>query len=117
MNSGKATTYAMMGIESRGTLVIDPGTEVYEGMIVGENNRENDITVNITKGKNLTNVRAAGSDDMARIKTPTHFSLEESLEFINEDELCEITPNFVRLRKRLLNTSEREKDAKRRKHN
>ncbi|WP_268913821.1 translational GTPase TypA [Lentilactobacillus sp. SPB1-3] len=117
MNAGKATTYAMMGIESRGTLVIDPGTEVYEGMIVGENNRENDITVNITKGKNLTNVRAAGSDDMARIKTPTHFSLEESLEFINEDELCEITPNFVRLRKRLLNTSEREKDAKRRKHN
>ncbi|AQW20535.1 GTP-binding protein TypA [Lentilactobacillus curieae] len=116
MNSGKATTYAMMGIESRGTLLIDPGTEVYEGMVVGQNNRENDITVNITKGKNLTNVRAAGSDDMARIKTPTHLSLEESLEFINEDELCEITPNFVRLRKRLLNTNEREKAAKRRKH-
>ncbi|WP_283678843.1 translational GTPase TypA [Lentilactobacillus sp. Marseille-Q4993] len=117
MNAGKATTYAMMGIESRGTLLIDPGTEVYEGMIVGENNRENDITVNITKGKNLTNVRAAGSDDMARIKTPTHYSLEESLEFINEDELCEITPNFVRLRKRLLNTNEREKAAKRARHN
>ena len=68
MNAGKATTYAMMGIESRGQLLIDPGTEVYEGMIVGENSRENDITVNITKGKNLTNVRAAGSDEMAHIK-------------------------------------------------
>lgn len=116
MNAGKATTYAMMGIESRGTLLIDPGTEVYEGMIVGENNRENDITVNITKGKNLTNVRAAGSDDMARIKTPTHLSLEESLEFLNEDELCEVTPHFVRLRKKILNSNAREKEAKRRKH-
>ncbi|GEP72555.1 GTP-binding protein TypA [Lentilactobacillus rapi DSM 19907 = JCM 15042] len=116
MNAGKATTYAMMGIESRGTLLIDPGTEVYEGMIVGENNRENDITVNITKGKNLTNVRAAGSDDMARIKTPTHLSLEESLEFLNEDELCEVTPHHIRLRKKILNSSSREKEAKRRKH-
>lgn len=116
MNSGKATTYAMMGIESRGELLINPGTEVYEGMIVGQNNRENDITVNITKGKNLTNVRAAGSDDMARIKTPTHLTLEESLEFLNEDELCEVTPNFIRLRKKILNTNTREKEAKRRKH-
>ena len=114
MNAGKATTYAMMGIESRGTLLIDPGTEVYEGMIVGENNRENDITVNITKGKNLTNVRAAGSDEMARIKTPTHLSLEESLEFLNDDEYCEITPETVRLRKQILNTNAREKEAKRR---
>lgn len=116
MNAGKATTYAMMGIESRGTLLIDPGTEVYEGMIVGENNRENDITVNITKGKNLTNVRAAGSDDMARIKTPTHLSLEESLEFLNEDELCEVTPHHIRLRKKILDSNAREKEAKKRKH-
>ncbi|MBM6753537.1 translational GTPase TypA [Lactobacillus alvi] len=115
MNAGKATTYAMMGIESRGTLLIDPGTEVYEGMIVGENSRENDITVNITKGKNLTNVRAAGSDEMARIKTPTHLSLEESLEFLNDDEYCEITPQNIRLRKQILNTNAREKAAKRRK--
>lgn len=117
MNSGKATTYAMMGIESRGTLLIDPGTDVYEGMIVGENSRENDITVNITKGKNLTNVRAAGSDDMARIKTPTHLSLEESLEFLNNDEYCEITPDHVRLRKQILDTNSREKAAKRARHN
>ena len=114
MNAGKATTYAMMGIESRGQLLIDPGTEVYEGMIVGENSRENDITVNITKGKNLTNVRAAGSDEMAHIKTPTHFSLEESLEFLNEDEYCEVTPENIRLRKKILNTNAREKEAKRR---
>ena len=114
MNSGKATTYAMMWIESRGQLLIDAGTEVYEGMIVGENSRENDITVNITKGKNLTNVRAAGSDEMAHIKTPTHFSLEESLEFLNEDEYCEVTPENIRLRKKILNTNAREKEAKRR---
>ena len=114
MNAGKATTYAMMGIESRGQLLIDPGTEVYEGMIVGENSRENDITVNITKGKNLTNVRAAGSDEMAHIKTTTHFSLEESLEFLNEDEYCEVTPENIRLRKKTLNTNTREKEAKRR---
>ena len=114
MNAGKATTYAMMGIESRGQLLIDPGTEVYEGMIVGENSRENDITVNITKGKNLTNVRAAGSDEMAHIKTPTHLSLEESLEFLNEDEYCEVTPENIRLRKKILNTNAREKAAKRR---
>ena len=115
MNSGKATIYAMMGIESRGTLMIDPGTEVYEGMIVGENSRENDITVNITKGKNLTNVRAAGSDEAARIKTPAHLTLEESLEFLNEDEYCEITPKHIRLRKKILNTNAREKAAKHRK--
>ncbi|WP_172187167.1 translational GTPase TypA [Lentilactobacillus kribbianus] len=117
MNAGKATTYAMMGIESRGTLMIDPGTEVYEGMIVGENSRENDITVNITKGKNLTNVRASGSDEMAKIKTPAHLTLEESLEFLNEDELCEVTPHFVRLRKKTLDTNTREKEAKKRKKN
>ncbi|KRN58713.1 translational GTPase TypA [Limosilactobacillus secaliphilus] len=115
MNAGKATIYAMMGIESRGTLMIDPGTEVYEGMIVGENSRENDITVNITKGKNLTNVRAAGSDEAARIKTPAHLTLEESLEFLNEDEYCEITPKHIRLRKQILNTNAREKAAKHRK--
>jgi GTP-binding protein len=115
MNSGKATTYAMMGIESRGTLMIQPGTEVYEGMIVGENSRENDITVNITKGKNLTNVRSSGSDEMARIKTPLNLSLEESLEFLNDDEYCEVTPDHVRLRKQILDSTLREKEAKKRK--
>ena len=115
MNAGKATTYAMMGIESRGTLLIDPGTEVYEGMIVGENSRENDISVNITKGKNMTNVRSSNKDQTATIKKPTHLTLEESLEFLNDDEYCEITPENIRLRKQILNTNAREKAAKRRK--
>ncbi|UQS86462.1 translational GTPase TypA [Nicoliella spurrieriana] len=117
INAGKTTTYAIMGIESRGTIFVDPGTEVYEGMIVGKNSRDNDISVNITKGKKLTNVRASGSDDMAKIKEPDHLTLEESLEFLNDDELCEVTPHFVRLRKKTLNTKQREKEAKVARHN
>ena len=111
INQGKATTYAIMGIEGRGTIFTDPGTDVYEGMIVGQSSRERDISVNITKGKNLTNVRAAAKDETAKIKKPTHLTLEESMEFLNEDELLEVTPNHLRLR--ILNTSEREKAAKR----
>lgn len=117
INQGKSTTYATMGIENRGTIFIDPGTEVYEGMIVGKNSRDNDISVNITKGKKQTNVRAAGSDDTAKINEPQHLTLEESLEFLNEDELCEVTPESVRLRKSILNTNEREKQSKRIRHN
>ncbi|MHC5523097.1 translational GTPase TypA [Ligilactobacillus saerimneri] len=113
INQGKATTYAIMGIEGRGTIFTDPGTDVYEGMIVGQSSRERDISVNIIKGKNLTNVRAAAKDETAKIKKPTHLTLEESMEFLNEDELLEVTPNHLRLRKRILNTSEREKAAKR----
>ena len=115
INQGKATTYAMMGVEERGKLFIDPGQVVYEGMIVGENSRENDISVNVTKAKNMTNVRSATKDITATIKTPTHLTLEESLEFLNEDEYCEITPENIRLRKQILNTNAREKAAKRRK--
>ena len=115
INSGKVTTYAIMAIQDRGTIFTDAGTEVYEGMIVGQNSRENDISVNITRGRNQTNVRAAGSEDIAKVKTPLHLSLEESLEFLNEDEYCEITPEHIRLRKQILNTNEREKAAKKRK--
>ncbi|GAA0808859.1 translational GTPase TypA [Ligilactobacillus aviarius] len=113
INQGKATTYAIMGVEGRGTIFVDPGTEVYEGMIVGKSSRERDISVNVTKGKNLTNVRAAAKDQTATIKTPEHLTLEESMEFLNEDELLEVTPNHLRLRKRILNTNAREKAAKR----
>ncbi|MCW3778064.1 translational GTPase TypA [Levilactobacillus namurensis] len=116
INSGKVTTYAIMAIQDRGTIFTPAGTEVYEGMIVGENSRENDISVNITRGRNQTNVRAAGSEDIAKVKTPLVMSLEESLEFINEDEYCEITPEHIRLRKQILNTSEREKAAKKLRH-
>ena len=115
INSGKVTTYAIMAVQDRGVIFTDAGTEVYEGMIVGQNSRENDISVNITRGRNQTNVRAAGSEDIAKVKTPVHMSLEESLEFLNEDEYCEITPDHIRLRKQILNTNEREKAAKKRK--
>lgn len=112
INQGKATTYAIMGVEGRGTIFVDPGTEIYEGMIVGESSRERDISVNVIKGKNLTNVRSSSKDQTASIKKPTHLSLEESLEFLNEDELLEITPESIRLRKMILNTNAREKEAK-----
>lgn len=112
INQGKATTYAIMGVEGRGTIFVDPGTEIYEGMIVGESARERDISVNVTKGKNLTNVRQSSKDQTASIKMPTHLTLEESLEFLNEDELLEITPESIRLRKSILNTNAREKEAK-----
>ncbi len=112
INQGVATTYAIMGVEGRGTIFVDPGTEVYEGMIIGESSRERDISVNVTKGKNMTNVRSSNKDQTASIKKPTHLTLEESLEFLNEDELLEITPESIRLRKRTLNTNAREKEAK-----
>ncbi|KRL01391.1 translational GTPase TypA [Liquorilactobacillus capillatus] len=115
INRGKATTYAIMGVEDRGTIFVDPGTEVYEGMVVGESSRERDISVNVTKGKNMTNVRSSNKDQTATIKKPTHYTLEESLEFLNEDELLEITPKNIRLRKRILETNAREKAAKQKK--
>ncbi|KRL99945.1 translational GTPase TypA [Liquorilactobacillus satsumensis] len=115
INRGKATTYAIMGVEDRGTIFVDPGTEVYEGMIVGSSSRERDISVNVTKGKNMTNVRSSNKDQTASIKKPTHFTLEESLEFLNEDELLEITPESIRLRKRILETNAREKAVKQKK--
>jgi GTP-binding protein len=115
ISQGRATTYAIMGVEDRGRIFVDPGTEVYEGMIVGESSRERDISVNVIKGKNLTNVRSSNKDQTAMIRKPTHFTLEESLEFLNEDELLEITPKSIRLRKRILQTNLREKAAKQKK--
>ncbi|MEG0497316.1 MAG: translational GTPase TypA [Carnobacterium sp.] len=113
--TGKATTYGIMGVEDRGTIFIEPATEIYEGMVVGENSRENDITVNITKAKQKTNVRSANKDQTNVIKAPRHLTLEESLEFLGEDEYCEVTPESIRLRKQVLNKNEREKSAKKNK--
>ena len=113
--TGKATTYGIMGVEDRGTIFIEPTVDIYEGMIVGENSRENDITVNITKAKQKTNVRSANKDQTNVIKAPRHLTLEESLEFLGDDEYCEITPENVRLRKQILNKNEREKSAKKNK--
>jgi GTP-binding protein len=104
-----------MSIEERGTVFVEPTTEVYEGMIVGENSRENDLTVNITKAKQMTNVRSANKDQTSVIKKPRILSLEESLEFLNDDEYCEVTPESIRLRKQILNKNEREKAAKKKK--
>ena len=90
-------------------MFIEPGIEVYEGMIVGECNRENDLAVNVVKGKQLTNMRAAGSDKTVVLKRPRPIPLEYALDYINNDELVEVTPHNIRLRKRILNTEQRKK--------
>ena len=115
IDTGKATTYSIMSIEERGTVFVEPTTEVYEGMIIGENARDNDLTVNITKAKQMTNVRSANKDQTSVIKKPRRLTLEESLEFLNEDEYCEVTPESIRLRKQILNKNEREKASKKKK--
>jgi GTP-binding protein len=115
MESGKASTYGIMGVEDRGTIFVEPGTEIYEGMIVGEHTRENDITVNITKVKQATNVRSANKDQTSVIKKPRLMTLEESLEYLNDDEYCEVTPESIRLRKKILDKNERERMAKKKK--
>ncbi|MGO3575264.1 MAG: translational GTPase TypA [Lactobacillus helveticus] len=114
INQGQSTTYSLQSVEQRGELFIGAGVEVYEGMIVGQSSRERDIAVNVTKGKNLTNTRAAGKDHAAAIKTPRTLTLEEAIEFLNDDEYCEVTPESIRLRKNILNTSERQKADKKR---
>ncbi|WP_217587342.1 translational GTPase TypA [Lentibacillus saliphilus] len=117
LEQGKASTYGIMQLEDRGVIFVDPGTEIYAGMIVGEHNRENDLTVNITKEKHLTNVRSATKDQTSTIKSTRKMSLEEALEYLDDDEYCEVTPESVRLRKKILNKSEREKAAKKAKFN
>jgi GTP-binding protein len=116
METGKASTYGIMGIEDRGVIFVEPGTEVYEGMIVGEHNRENDLVVNVCKMKQATNVRSATKDQTVSMKKPRLMTLEESLEYLNDDEYCEITPQSIRLRKKLLDKNERERAAKKKKY-
>ena len=116
METGKSTTYGMMGIEDRGTLFVEPGTDIYEGMIVGENNRDADITVNITKAKQKTNIRSANKDQTNVIKRPRILTLEEAIEFLGDDEYLEITPQSIRLRKKVLEKSERERVTKKMKN-
>lgn len=113
MDQGQATSYAIINLEDRGVNFMEPGTEVYEGMIVGEHNRENDLTVNITKAKHQTNVRSATKDQTQTMNRPRILTLEEAFQFINDDELVEVTPESIRLRKKILNKSAREKEAKR----
>jgi len=116
MESGKSSTYGIMQVEDRGIIFVDAGTEIYEGMIVGEHTRENDITVNITKVKHATNVRSANKDQTATMKKPRIMTLEEALEYLNDDEYCEVTPESIRLRKKILDKNERERATKKKKY-
>jgi GTP-binding protein len=111
--SGAVTAYAMVNLQERGTLFVEPTTEVYEGMIVGENSRADDMDVNITKEKKLTNIRASSSDNFEKIVPARKLSLEQSLEFCREDECVEVTPDAVRIRKVVLDQIERARTASR----
>jgi GTP-binding protein len=113
--TGNCTLYGILSVEDRGILFLHPGAEVYEGMVVGEHNRDNDIIVNICKEKQVNNIRSANKEETVKMKTPRSYSLEGALEYLSDDELCEITPKSVRIRKKILNKSERERADKQRK--
>lgn len=115
MANGKASAYSLIGLEDRGTMLIEPGDEIYEGMVVGFTNKPGDLAVNVVKAKAQSNVRSAGKDNTVVIKKPVILSLEESIQFLEEDELCEVTPESIRIRKKLLNAGDRaryERDKK-----
>ncbi|WP_170324956.1 translational GTPase TypA [Ruegeria arenilitoris] len=112
MENGQAVAYALWNLEERGRMFVGPQTDVYQGMVIGEHSRDNDLEVNPLKGKKLTNVRASGSDDAVRLTPHVQFSLEEAIAYIDDDELVEVTPNAVRLRKRFLDPHERKRMAK-----
>jgi GTP-binding protein len=109
---GQAVGYALFNLQERATMFLKPGDSVYTGMIVGENSRPDDMDVNVTKGKKLTNIRAASADDKILLEPPRQITLELALEFIQDDELIEVTPGGIRLRKRELDMSRRRKAAK-----
>lgn len=111
METGDAITYSLDKLQDRGIFFIDPGEKIYEGQVIGENNRAEDMVINVTKTKKLSNVRAAGSDDKAKIAPAKKFSLEEALEYIQKDEYVEVTPNSLRLRKIILTESDRKRAA------
>jgi GTP-binding protein len=106
---GEATSFALWNLEERGTLFIDPGESVYEGMVIGENSRPDDMEVNPMKAKKLTNVRASGKDESIRLTPPRRMTLEQAIAWIEDDELVEVTPKAVRVRKRWLDPNERKR--------
>jgi GTP-binding protein len=112
MDTGEATEYDLWKLEERGVIMVMPGTQVYEGMIVGEHNRDNDLPVNILRGKKLTNVRASGSDDSTKLIPPRILTLEQAITYINDDELVEVTPKSIRLRKAILDPNVRKRNEK-----
>ena len=105
--AGKATAFALYNLQERGEIFIEPGTPVYEGMIIGENARSADMDVNVTKEKKLTNMRQSSSEEAIRLVPPRILNLEQAIEFINDDELVEVTPGSIRLRKRILAANQR----------
>jgi len=111
-NAGKANAYGLFALQERGSLFVKPGDEVYEGMVVGEHSRENDLVVNATKAKQLTNVRASGSDENIILTPPRKFTLEQAIDYIADDELVEVTPNFIRLRKLYLTEIDRKRHSR-----
>ena len=113
--TGEAVTYGLYNAQERGSLFIGAGTPVYEGMIVGASPKVEDLVVNVCKKKHLTAIRSSGADEALRLTPPVIFSLEEAIEFIAEDELIEVTPKSIRLRKRVLSTEQRLKDAAKKK--
>lgn len=112
MVSGKALAFALFNLQERGRMFIGHGTDVYEGMIIGIHNRDNDLVVNPCKGKQLTNIRASGKDEAVVLVPPIKLTLEYALEFIEDDELVEITPKSIRLRKKYLTESDRKKASR-----
>jgi GTP-binding protein len=113
MDECEAVGFAIMNLEDRGAFFIGPGTRCYEGMIVGEHARDNDLVVNVAKAKKLSNMRSSGSDDATRLTPPREMTLEQAIEYISDDELVEVTPHFIRMRKKILDTSDRKKAEKR----
>ncbi len=109
METGTAIAYSLDNLQDRGVFFVEPGEDIYEGQVIGENNRVGDLVINVTKAKKLTNHRASGSDDKASLPPPRRFSLEEALEYIQEDEYVEVTPKSIRLRKVYLKDFERKK--------
>jgi len=109
---GQTTTYGLKNAEERGTLFVGPGVEVYEGMVVGEYSRPGDLTINVCKKRQLTNMRQSNRDIDVRLTPPSEMSLDEMIEYMAEDELLEVTPQSLRIRKRILDTEERTKQTK-----
>ena len=112
-SDGVAVAYALWKLEDRGPMFIDPGAKVYAGMIVGEHSKGPDLEINVLKGKQLTNIRAAGKDDAVQLTPPLRMTLEKAMAYIGDDELVEITPQSIRLRKAILDTHERKRARRR----
>jgi GTP-binding protein len=111
--AGEAVAYALWNLEDRGPMMIEPGWKVYKGMIVGEHTRDNDLVVNVLKGKKLTNIRTTSKDEAVRLTPPIRMTLEKALAYIEDDELVEVTPKSIRLRKKLLDENDRKKEERR----